>query len=266
MRKPGAVLVTLGRHHLHAVRRPDFPRLIGCPSLADCPPVVFVNPDPQEPARLGFAPGAGAASLCLTLMNAVQLQAQEAELTGPEAVLVVTRGSPAQRLLSGLSAYGFSILPVADPVPYIDSLLVSQLLFLPVAMCGMTPGLFLSFPEGRQLARAVLSEGLEAMEKAGRTIARLPVMDPQELLARMERKPGSFAGARALPDRSFNTVLQSFLRGRPAEVAQLNRKAVEIASGAGLHLDWNWRVLQKVGRISSLGFYPGPAELLRAIA
>jgi hypothetical protein len=265
VRKPGAVLVTLGRHHLHAVRRPDFPRLIGCPSPADAPPVVFVNPDPQEPSRLGFADGSGAASICLTLMNAVRLQEQEAELTSSDAALVVTKGSAAQRILSSLSGYGFAIVPVSDPLPYCDALLVSQLLFLPVAMCGMTASLFLSYPEGRQLAAAMLTEGLEAMARAGRTLARLPLMDPQELLARLQKKPDSFAAARQLPDRSFNTVLQSFLRGRPAEVAGLNRKAVEIASGAGLHLDWNWRVLQKVGRISTLGFYPGPAELLKAI-
>ena len=196
----------------------------------------------------------------------MKLQEQEAELTPGNAVLVVAKGTPGHSLLAGLSGFGFTLLPVADPIPYGNALLVSQLLFLPVAMCNMTTDLFLSFPEGRQIARAILSEGLEAMSRAGNSLPRLPAMDPRDLLARLEKKPDSFARARQAPDRSFNTVLQSFLRGRPSEAALLNRKAVEIASAAGLHLDWNWRVLQKVGRITSLGFYCGPDELLKALS
>src|SRR5271157_53519 len=45
---PDALLVTLGRHHLHAERRPDFTRLIGA---GDAPVAVF-NCDPEEATRL----------------------------------------------------------------------------------------------------------------------------------------------------------------------------------------------------------------------
>jgi ketopantoate reductase len=268
VRAPAAVIVTLARHHLHAVRRPDFPRLMGCGSLAGGPPVVFVNADPEEPARLGFTgePGSAAATHCVALVDAVKLQDNEVELAGSECALVVEKGSAAQRMFAGLSTYRLPVVAVPDTVPYHDALLVSQLLFLPVAMCGMTAGFFLSFPEGRQLAASMLEEGLETMSRAGRTLARLPVMDPQDLLARLQKKPASFEAARQLPDRSYNTVLQGFLRGRPVEASHLNRKVVEMASAAGLRLEWNWRILQKVGRIASLGFYPGPAELLRSIS
>ena len=267
-RKPGAILVTLGRHHLHAVRRPDFPRLLGSGSSLPEAPIIFVNADPAEPERLGLPAhdrAGGAWSLCVTLMNAVQLQDREAELTTGEPTIVVEKGGAARDLLAGLEGYGFRLLAVDDPVPYSNSLFVTQLLFLPVAMCNTTLALFLSTSEGRELAEAILSEGLEAMARTGQPLARLPSQDPRELLARIERKPDSFSRSRLLPDRSYNPVLQSYLRGRPTEAAGLNRRAVEIASGAGYHLDWNWRVLQKAGRVVSIGFYDTPADLVKSL-
>jgi hypothetical protein len=41
---------------------------------------------------------------------------------------------------------------------------------------------------------------------------------------------------------------------------------VELASAAGLSLTWNWRLFQKAGRVTSVGFFRDPAELARAIA
>lgn len=276
LRTPNVILFALARHHLRALRRPDFQRLVGSAGSSPEPAVIFINADPDEPGRLGFPPrsrdgkcagsaGEGSWSLCLTLMNAVKLQDREAELTSDEPALIVEKGSAGQELLAGLDGFGFKVMAVADPLPFGTSLFVSQLLFLPVAMCNTTLERFLCFAEGRELARTVLSEGLEAMARAGRQLARLPRMDPQDLLARLERKPDSFAVVRERPDRSYNTVLQSYLRGRPTEAAELNRRVVEIASGAGLHLEWNWRILQKAGRIASLGFYPHPGDLLKSL-
>jgi ketopantoate reductase len=267
-RKPGAVLVTVGRHHLHAVRRPDFPRMLGSTSALPEAPIVFVNADPEEPVRLGLPAHqdrGSAWSLCLTLLNAVKLQDGEAELTSEEPVLIVEKDSAGRELLAGLSGFGFRVLAVDDALPYSNALFLTQLLFLPVAMCNTTLPRFLSFPEGRKLAEAILSEGLEAMDRLGRPLARLPASDPRELLARIQRKPDSFDRFRQLPDRSYNTVLQSFLRGRPTEAPLLNRKAVELASGAGLHLEWNWRVLQKAGRVVSIGFFDAPADLVKSL-
>jgi ketopantoate reductase len=112
----------------------------------------------------------------------------------------------------------------------------------------------------------MLAEGFAAMERADMPLATLPVMDPVELMMRIEKKPGSFDSSPSIPARSYNSILQSYLRGRPVEAEHLNKKVVEIASSAGLHLTWNWRILQKASRISGLGFYRDPAELLRALA
>ena len=255
-----AFLVTMGRHHLHVERRPDFARLIGGGDA----PVAFFNCDPAEPQRLAV-PGERL-RFGLTLMNAVKLQDGEVELTTPKSAIIYEKSRPVSRLLQGFASFGFQLLPVEDALPYMSSFLIYQLLFLPVAMCNTTLDCFLSMPEGRELALALMGEGFLAMEKAGLPLATLPLMDPRELAARIEKKPQSFEQAPSVPGRGFNSILQSYLRGRPTEAGQLNRKAVEIASAAGLHLTWNWRILQKASRVASLGFYSGPAELLKALA
>ena len=82
-------------------------------------------------------------------------------------------------------------------------------------MCNMTTDLFLSFPEGRQIARAILSEGLEAMSRAGNSLPRLPAMDPRDLLARLEKKPiPSRARARHRTDRSTRCCSRFCVGGR----------------------------------------------------
>src|SRR5271157_1953564 len=63
-----AYFVAMGRHHLHAARRPDMLRLIGTGDA----PVAFFNCDPAEPLRLAVPEER--VRLCVTLMNAVKLQ------------------------------------------------------------------------------------------------------------------------------------------------------------------------------------------------
>jgi ketopantoate reductase len=154
---------------------------------------------------------------------------------------------------------------VTDARPYLNSLLVWQLLFLPVAMCNTTLDTFLSFSEGRELAAGLIAEGCAAMEKSGMPMAALPVMDPRELAGRLDKRPGSFEDS-GLPGRGYNSLLQGMLKGKTTEAARLNRRIVEIASGAGLHLTWNWRILQKMSRVTGLGYYRTPADLLRSLA
>jgi len=255
-----AYFMTMGRHHLHAVRRPDIVRLIGAGEA----PVAFFNCDPSEPIRLAV-PG-DRVRLCLTLMNAVKLQAADVELTTEKPAILFERSPVLAQLFRGLAGFGFQILPVDDARPFLNSLLVAQLLFLPVAMCNTTLNGFLASPQGRELASSILSEGFAAMERAGMPLAPLPLLDPRDLAARLERKPGSFETVPPLPDREYNSVLQSLLRGRPTEAAHLNKRIVEIASSAGLHLAWNWRILQKASRVASIGFYRDPSELLRSLA
>ena len=257
---PDAVLVTLGRQHLHVLRRPDFKRVIGGGES----PVALFNCDPSELERLALPPERQ--RLCLSLLGAVRLQDGDVELVTEKPVIVYEGSRPLDRLCRDLSAYGFQCSAVPDARPYLHSLLLWQLLYLPLAMCNTTLGVFLSFPEGRELAAGLLSEGVEAMEKAGLQLAPLPVMDPRDLLGRIQRRPESFGPLPEQPDRSYNSLLQAMLAGRPTEAPQLNRRIVEIASSAGLHLTWNWRILQKLSRVSGIGFYRTPGDLLHSLA
>jgi ketopantoate reductase len=260
VRDSEAVLVTLGRHHLHAMRRPDFQKLIG---LSEAP-VAFFNSDPAEPERLAVP--VGRTLLCVTAMNAVRLQDGDVELSSERPAIIHQTSSILGRILDALRSFGFKVSAVEDVRPYGNSLFVRQLLFLPVAMCNTTLATFLSYPQGRELAVNILGEGLLTMEKADMPLAPLPVMDPRELAGRLEKKPGSFETDFERPDRGYNSTLQAYLSGRPVEAALLNKRVVEIASSKGLHLTWNWRLLQKAGRVARMGFYREPAELLKSLA
>ncbi len=253
-----ACLVTLGRHHLRAMRRPDFTRV-----TAGEGPVFLFNCDPAEVQRLALPPER--TRLGLTLTSAVKLQEGDVELSASESTLLVESHPDCQRLFGALGAYGFKVLEVEDALPFMSSFFLYQLLFLPVALCNLTLPAFLAVPAGRELAKELLREGFLTMEKAGLAPAALPLMDPSELLGRLEKKPSSFDVTRDLPDRAYNSVLQACLRGRQTEAAHLNRRLVEIASSAGQRLVWNWRVAQKAGRVAGAGFYRSPDELLRSL-
>jgi ketopantoate reductase len=252
--EPDRVMVALGRHHLAELKRG------GLPLPETKAPALFWNCDPGVPSRLGLR---GAWSVGLTLLCAVQMQAADVELAPGGATLVVERGSGCAALLRTLA--GLRTVEVEDIAPLHDSFLVSRLLELPAAMCGTTVAHLLAHPAGRELASSVLAEGIQAMERSGRPLARLPHGDPRELLAALARRPRDFDRQRDLPGRAYPTVLQAFLRGRPSEARELNRRIVEIASEAGLSLSWNWRLFQKSGRVATVGFFRDPAELVKSI-
>jgi hypothetical protein len=255
---PDLVMVALGRHHLAGIRRS------GLAVPPDTVHTVFWNVDPAQPARLGFADDQWSPGV--TILSAVRLQEGEVTLAGERPVLVVERRSGAAAALRGFRRHGFTVSEVEDAVPYLDALFVQRLLELPAAMCAGTIPWFLSFPEGRALAAEVLTEGLKTMDRAGRILARLPVMDPRELLERINRRPQGFDRARELPDQSWPPMLQAFLTGRPHEAREITKRIVEIASDAGLSLTWNWRLFQKAGRVLSVGFFRDRVELARALA
>ncbi len=253
-----AWLVTLGRQHLRAVRRPDFTGLV-----AGEGPVFMLNSDPLEAQRLALP--RERTRFGLTLTSAVKLQEGEVELAASQSTLVVEKHPDCQELFGALEGFGFQVLEVDDALPFLSSFFLYQLLFLPVALCNLTLSSFLAAPEGRELARNILREGFLTMEKADQPVASLPLLDPRELLGRLEKKPSSFQVNQDRPDREYNSVLQSYLRGRQMESAFLNRRLVEMASAAGVHLVWNWRVVQKAGRVAGAGFYRDPGELLHSL-
>jgi ketopantoate reductase len=219
----------------------------------------------NAPGEARFAEAAGVPCFdCLTLMNAVLLAPGDVELASPQAVLIYPRNKELGRLLD-FRAQGFEALAVQDLEPYAGSFFLWQLLFLPAALCHSTAGHFLSYPEGREMAARLLEEGLETFRRRGESLARLPCLDPRELLRRIQRRPGDFAASRRLPDRGYNPVLQSLLRGRKTEVSELNSRLVRLASEVGVNADWNWRLAEKLDRVRRLGFYRDPAELYQAV-
>jgi len=251
--------------------REAFKRLMGRPARPqqpsvtdqDAPMGAFINTLRDGAERPDIKPSPW--ETCLVLAEPVMLDGACVELEGPEAAVVVPRGSRVAGLLSSLGSFGFSFHAVEDMSPYLDSYRVLKLLDLPVAMCNTTRTHFLSFPEGRQIAAHVLEEGLLACRKTGGKAGRLPVSDPTELMRRMGRNPRAFEAARFLPDRCFNPALQRLMRGGVLDPKGHNRRVVEKAAGAGLNLEWNWKLCQKVSRIHGAGFFLGPAELLAAI-
>jgi ketopantoate reductase len=249
------LLVALKRHDLKKLL-PDFPA--GLP-VRPRQGVLFFNNPGEHPAA-----DAPVSSDCLTLLNAVLLQPWDVEVTSPRAVLIYAKNSGIGGLLN-FKSLGFETLEVQDLKPYANSFFLWQLLFLPPALCHSTAGHFLSYPEGREIACRLLEEGLETFRRAGENLEKLPWMDPRELMRRMKRRPGDFTAARRDPDRGYNPLLQSLLRGRKTEVGELNRRLVRLASGVGVNASWNWRLAEKLEHVRRLDFYKDPAELFQAV-
>ena len=118
---------------------------------------------------------------------------------------------------------------------------------------------------GREIAAGVLAEGLATFRRSGRPLKKLPLHDPQELAQRLARRPEAFTPAGLLADRQYNSLLQSILRQQKTETRELNERLVHLASETGLNAPWNWRLAQKVGRVTQAGFFRDPGELRRAL-
>jgi ketopantoate reductase len=204
-------------------------------------------------------------SIALTLLTAVSLQPQDVELSTSDSYLVYEKEKTLKELFFPLKDFGIKSFAVDSVTPYANSFFLYQLLFLPVAMCNTTLGYFLSFKEGRELALRILHEGLKTFEKNETPIGKLPVMDPVELINKLEKKPDKYEHERYKCDRAYNTVLQSFLLDKKNEVNRLNGKLITLAKNAGVDPVWNWKLVQKVQRVTKFGFYPNPKELLGGI-
>jgi 2-dehydropantoate 2-reductase len=258
--RPDFLFVCLGRDHLRALKKEALRRFID-PELTR---VVFCNADPEEARR--FEIPAPMRCFLLALLDAVKLQEGDVEVVSDNPCIVEERNSHVGVFASDFAKFGIAVHAVDDILPCLDSLYVFELLFLPVALCNTTLGHFLSFASGRNIARALLAEGLKVMERCGRPLARLPAMDPRALMERIAKDPSGLDAARFLPDRFFPPILQSFMRGSPGEARELNKKIVELGASVGLELPLNWTLYQKAGRPAGVGFYPNPDELAKALA
>jgi len=258
--RPDFLFICLGRNHLHALKKEGLKHLVDPESTR----VVFCNADPDEARRLDIP--VSMRCFLLALLDAVKLQDNDVEVVSENPCIVEAKNSHVNIFASDFSRFGIAVHAVDDILPCLDSLYVFELLFLPVALCNTTLKHFLSFASGRKIARALLLEGLKAMERCGRPLARLPAMDPRALAERIAKDPSVLSAARFLPDRSFPPILQSFLRGSPGEARELNKRIVELGASVGLELPLNWALYQKAGRPATVGFYPNPDALARALA
>lgn len=257
---PDFLIVCLGRHHLRALKKEALKPLMDPERTR----VVFCNADPEEARRLDIP--LPRVSFMLVLLDAVKLQERDVEVCSRNPCIVCGKGSPETVFEPDLNRFGIAVHAVEDVRRCHNSLFVSELLFLPVALCNTTLMHFLSFASGRKIARAVLAEGLKTMEKCGKSLARLPVMDPRTLADRIAKNPSGLDASRFLPDRAFPPILQSFTRGVPGEARELNKRIVEMGASAGLELPLNWKLYQKAGRPAGVGYYRNPDELENALA
>ncbi len=204
----------------------------------------------------------GSAPAVLSLLTAVMLQPGDVELNSPKSLLLFKKNRDLKRLFADIKPFGITCQEVDRLEPFADNFFVGQLLFLPVAMCHSTRGVFLSYAEGRDIARRVLGEGLETFRRRKHPLKRLPIMDVEGLLKAIESGEKLNRG-RQTPGCGYNPLLQSLLRDESFEL--LNRHLVNLAAEAGVDARWNWRLIQKLSRVQHLGFYKDPRELYSAI-
>jgi 2-dehydropantoate 2-reductase len=254
-RKNQLTIVALKRHRLKELKR--------LPAAQPPGQLLFLNCEPEDARSL--TPPGEEPMMGYTLLTSVMLQPGEAELASRKSWLLLTRHPLLEKLAAAWRAGGIEVQFIEEIEPVAWSFFLWQLLFLPAALCHSTYEHFLSFAEGQRVAAGVLQEGLQTLQRLGRKLRRLPAMDPQELLGLMQKRPGELATARTRPDRAYNSLLQSILRGRKTEVRELNEKLVRMAAEAGVDPRWNWRLVQKLSRVAQAGFYAGPAELCQAL-
>jgi len=277
------VVVALRRDHLRELRStPGGGSLfMAAGESGEAAPLLFLNCDERDTEGLLVPPGsdrgsrhgrsagaAGAGRILrgLTLWTAVRLERGTVELGSGDSAFVTVKDPALKPVVAALRAGGIQTV-VADSIePYLGSFFLWQLLFLPMAMCRATYEYFLSFAEGREMALAVIEEGLKILERSGGELRKLPVMDPRELVLRLRRARQTSGTARFDPDRGYNSLLQALLRGEKTEVRELNERLVKLGGEAGVEASWNWRLARKLGRVARLGFYRDPAELYLALA
>jgi len=243
--RPDLGIVALKRHQLRA--------LTALPPAARASELLVLNANEGRPL-LGF-----------TLLTAVMLQHGEVELASARSFLVLPRHAALRDVSGGGRQGGLEGVEADAPQDLAGSFFLWQLLFLPAALCHCTLSHFLAAEAGREIALGVLEEGLDAFRRTGRQLKKLPWHDPQELAQRLRRRPEEFAPAGLVPDREYNSLLQSLLRQQRTEAHELNERLVRLAAEAGLSARWNWRLAQKLGRVAQVGFFRDPGELRRAL-
>lgn len=258
------VLVTVRRHHLRQLARLHRGKPRAGLGIAPGEWLLALNCDVED--LLPFQAGGSEPPLLgLTLLDAVRIQPSDVELCTETPALIWPKCPPLAWAFSVLRAYGFELVETDDIVPLAHSFFLWKLLDLPAALCGTTRDHLLSFPEGRELAKRVLEEGVTVLTRCKKKLARLPRMDPQELLKRLYRGGLELEAGCFRADRSYGSLLQSVYRKRALETQELNGRLVRMGSEVGVEARWNRQLVQRMDCALKHGLYPDPAQLLEAM-
>jgi hypothetical protein len=198
-------------------------------------------------------------------MDAQEWDPGVVEISEPQPHLIVEAPADLGPFPRSLKAGGIVVQEVGDLEPLRNSLHIRELLDLPVALCRSTPGNFLSYPEGREIAVTLMEEGLNLYDHQGLRLEKLPRRDPQDLLQRLKRRAGEFDKGRYLPDRAYGAALRYLLEGEAKAAREPHDRIVRMASRSGIEPRWNWSVTQRVNHAIRVGFYRDPVELYRAL-
>ena len=201
----------------------------------------------------------------LSLLSAVEWDPGMVEVATAKPCFVLASDSRLTELVRLLKNHNFRVQQVDDLSPYRNSLHIRNLLALPVALCHATIDSFLSYPEGREIAAALLEEGLRLYSHKALPLAKLPVMDPRDLLQRLQRKPREFDKAREYPGRVYGAALQYLLAGKAKAAGEPNDRLVRLSSQTSIDPKWNWAVSQRSTRALRVGFFRDPVELYNAL-
>lgn len=225
--------------------------------------LLFLDCDPRVPGSVAVA--GSAAFQGLSLLDTFELDPGSVEVATLQPWLVIEKSPLLRELTLCLKSRNIGILEVDEILPCKNSLYLWKLLSLPVAMCHSTLKHFLSYREGREIATRVLEEGMGVFARKGMELKKLPVMDPRDLLQKLESKPEGFGKSRDLPDRSFPSALRQILLGEGRFAGRYNDRLIRMSSQTGVDPMWNWSLTRKLSRVLQVGFYRDPADLYNAI-
>lgn len=225
--------------------------------------LLFLDCGPGVPDILA-APGSTVFQ-GLSLLDTFELDPGSVEVATLRPWLVIEKNPLLRELKLCLKSRNISVQEVDELLPYKNSLFLWKLLSLPVAMCHSTLKHFLSYREGREIAARVLDEGMGVFARKAVELKKLPIMDPRDLLQKLEKKPEEFDRVRDLPDRSFPSALQYVLLGEGSVARGFNDRLIRMSSQTGVDPKWNWSLTRKLSRVLRVGFYRDPVDLYNAI-
>ncbi len=225
--------------------------------------LLFLDCDPGVPDILA-APGSTVFQ-GLSLLDTFELDPGSVEVATLRPWLVIEKNPLLRELKLCLKSRNISVQEVDELLPYKNSLFLWKLLSLPAAMCHSTLKHFLSYREGREIAARVLDEGMGVFARKAVELKKLPIMDPRDLLQKLEKKPEEFDRVRDLPDRSFPSALQYVLLGEGSVARGFNDRLIRMSSQTGVDPKWNWSLTRKLSRVLRVGFYRDPVDLYNAI-